>query len=175
MILFAFYDLFTMKYTWWGWEKNPEIYTNENQGKNSPFWDLPSSRLRKWKPTVFRCPKTSRTYPRWDRCPSLVGKRNTGLGTVWVDRSREYDFYTCELSRSSNWTLVVVVVVLWWCFVLFVVVGVFFCCLLLLLLCLFCFCFFFFFFFFLSVCLFSCMVVMSLINLWRKDDPIYTK
>ena len=40
MILFTIYDLFTMKYIWWGWEKNPEIYTKENQGKNYPFGRL---------------------------------------------------------------------------------------------------------------------------------------
>ena len=75
------------EYIWWEWKKNSEICTNENQGKKTLFGCPPIPRLRKWKPTVFRCPKrskTSRTCPRWDGGPSLMGQRNIGLGTVWA-------------------------------------------------------------------------------------------
>ena len=67
--------------------EKPRDIQNENQGKNSPFGcpPAPPRRLRKLRPTVIRCPKTpktSRTYPRLDGGPSLVGQRNTGLGAV---------------------------------------------------------------------------------------------
>ena len=72
--------------------------------KNSLFGCPSIHPSMKWRPTVFRCLKTlkaSRTYPRWERDPSLVGQKNTGLGVVWSVESR-YDFYTLELSRSST-------------------------------------------------------------------------
>ena len=43
MVLFTNYDLFTMNFIWWEWEKTPEMRWNEkcrNQGK-IPRW-LPS-------------------------------------------------------------------------------------------------------------------------------------
>ena len=51
--------------------KTPKYVQNENQGKIPRLVALPSPRLRKWRPTVFRCPKTSRTYPRWDLIGAL--------------------------------------------------------------------------------------------------------
>ena len=59
-----------------GMGENPEICTNEKTKKIPRLVALPSPRLRKWRPTVFRCPKTpktSRTYPRWDWDPTLMG------------------------------------------------------------------------------------------------------
>ena len=35
----------------------------------------------KRRPTVFRCPKTpktSRTYPKWERVPNLMGQKRQG-------------------------------------------------------------------------------------------------
>ena len=63
-------------------EKKNEIYKNEyeNKGKNSPFGCPPIPPSTKLRPTVFRYPKTSRNYPRWDRGPSLVGQKIQG----WV-------------------------------------------------------------------------------------------
>ena len=69
--------------------KKPENEKTRNQGKIPRLVALPSPRQRKWRPTVFRfpkIPKTSRTYPRWDGGPSLVGQRNTGLGAEWVNK-----------------------------------------------------------------------------------------
>ena len=51
--------------------------------KNSPLGCTPILPSTKWSPTVFRCPKTlktSRTYPRWERDPSLMGQKIQG----WV-------------------------------------------------------------------------------------------
>ena len=77
---------------WWEWEKKPRNLQKAKTKEKIPrLVALPSPRLRKWGPTVFRCPKTpktSRTYPRWDGGPSLVRQRKTGLGAEWVDRSR---------------------------------------------------------------------------------------
>ena len=53
----------------------------KNKEKNPRLVVLPSPRLQKWRPTVLRCPKTpktSRTYPRWDWGPSLVGQKIQG-------------------------------------------------------------------------------------------------
>ena len=69
-----------------GMGENPRnMYNTKN--KEFPFW-LPSQPpvYEKWRPTVFRCPKTSRTYPRWDWDPTLVGQRNTGLGAEWGNK-----------------------------------------------------------------------------------------
>ena len=69
----------------------------------SPFGCPPIPPSTKWKPTVFRCPKTSRTYPSGARDPSLMGQNTI---QVWVRYGqlnyREYELYTCELSRSST-------------------------------------------------------------------------
>ena len=58
--------------------ENPE---NEKK-KETKEKDFPRLVVyEKWRPTVFRCPKTSktsRTYPRWDWGPSLVGKEIQG-------------------------------------------------------------------------------------------------
>ena len=57
-------------------EKTPKYVQYEKQGKILRLVALPSPRLRKWGPTVFRCPKTpktSRTYPRLDWDPTLEG------------------------------------------------------------------------------------------------------
>ena len=65
-------------------EKTPETKRQNQEKRFSPFGYPPIPLSTKWKPTVFRCPKTpetSRTYPRLDGDPSLVGKRNTGWGT----------------------------------------------------------------------------------------------
>ena len=63
-----------------------------NQGKKiSPFGCPPIPSSTKMKADCFPVSENNenkRTYPRWDRGPSLVGQRNTGLGAVWVDRSR---------------------------------------------------------------------------------------
>ena len=82
------YDLFTMhEYDGDGRRNNSEIYKTKTKEKIPRLVALPSPRLRKWRSTVFRCPKTpitSWTYPRWDGGPILVGQRNTGLGKVWA-------------------------------------------------------------------------------------------
>ena len=46
--------------------------------KNFSFGCPPIPPSTKWRPTVFRClktPKTSRTYPRWERDPNLMGQK----------------------------------------------------------------------------------------------------
>ena len=92
---------------WWGWEKKPE---KRNEGKDfHPLVALPSPPpSMKWRPTVFRCPKkpkTSRTYPSGERDPTLMGQKNKTIED-WMRCGqldyREYELYTCELSRSST-------------------------------------------------------------------------
>ena len=49
--------------------KNPEIYKRRNKGKNSPD---------SCPPIPYSClktPKTSRTYPKWERVPNLMGQK----------------------------------------------------------------------------------------------------
>ena len=82
VVLFIIDDLFTMDVICWGWEKTPRNIQKkneyENQGKNSPFGYPPIPPSTKWRPTVFQCPKTlktSRTYPRWEMDPSLMGQK----------------------------------------------------------------------------------------------------
>ena len=103
------------EFIWWAWEKNPKIYTNENQGKIPRSVALPSPCLQKWMPTVFRCPKTpktSRTYHRWDWGPNLVGQRNSGLGAEWDNKRGQviwFFIYMWIFSRSSikaGWSMV---------------------------------------------------------------------
>ena len=54
--------------------------TKTKTKKTSPVW-LPSHPpSTKWRLTVFRCPKTprtSRTYPKWERVPNLMGQKKT--------------------------------------------------------------------------------------------------
>ena len=55
-----------------GMEEKPEIQINEEikPRKISPFGCPPIPPSTKWRSTVFQClktPKTSRTYPRWER------------------------------------------------------------------------------------------------------------
>ena len=83
--------------------EKPQNIENENQGKNLAA--LPSPRLRKWRPTVFRCPKTpktSRTYPKWNGGPSLAGKEIQGWVRCGQLNCRECELYTSEFSRSST-------------------------------------------------------------------------
>ena len=76
MIVFTNYDLFTMNLYDGNGRKTPK-YVQTKKGKIPLLVALPPTpRLRKWRPTVFRCPKTpktSRTYPMWDWDPTLVG------------------------------------------------------------------------------------------------------
>ena len=72
MILFTVNDLFTMHIYDGNGRKTPKYM----QMKTIP----PSTEM---EADCFRCPKTpktSRTYPRWDGGPSLVGKEIYGLG-----------------------------------------------------------------------------------------------
>ena len=60
-----------------GMGEKPHKYVQTKNKEKFPVW-LTSHpyRLRKWRPTVFRCPKTpktSGTYPRWDWDLTLVG------------------------------------------------------------------------------------------------------
>ena len=43
MILFIIYDF--LQWIWWEWEKNPEIYVHEKQGKTPRLVALPSIKL----------------------------------------------------------------------------------------------------------------------------------
>ena len=58
----------------------------ETKEKITQFGCPPIPPSTKWRPTVFWCPKTpktSRTYRRWERDPSLMGqKNNTGLDAL---------------------------------------------------------------------------------------------
>ena len=77
MILFTIDDLFTKDVIWWGWQKKPKIQKRK-QEKNTPFGYPPIPPSTKWRPTVFRCPKTlqtSRTYPKWVGVPNLMGQK----------------------------------------------------------------------------------------------------
>ena len=70
MILFANYDLFTMRIG-----EKPRNTIKQKMRKPR----------KQWRPTVFRCSKTlktSWTYPRWERDPNLMGQKNTGSGVV---------------------------------------------------------------------------------------------
>ena len=55
-------------------EKTPKYTKDETKGKNSPF-GCPLTHTHtpftKWRPTVFRYPKTNRTNPKWERVPKL--------------------------------------------------------------------------------------------------------
>ena len=66
---FTIYGLFTkMLYDGDG-RKTPEYTKDETKEKNSPFGCPLIPPSTKWRPTVFRCPKTpktSRTYPKWE-------------------------------------------------------------------------------------------------------------
>ena len=93
VVLFTIDDLFTMDVIWWGWEKNPEKYKKQiwKPRKNSLFGCPPIPLSMKWRLTVFQCPKTPKTswtYPWWERDPSLVGQKIQGwawCGQLKVD------------------------------------------------------------------------------------------
>ena len=68
-------------------EEPRNIYKAKNKEK-SPVWCPSHTPVyeKKWMSTVFRCPKTpktSRTYPRLDGGPSVIGLRKIVLGSVW--------------------------------------------------------------------------------------------
>ena len=92
-------------------EKNPKTKKYETKEKDFPrLVAFPSPRLRNGDRLfsgVRKTPKTSQTYPRWDRGPSLVGQRNTGLGAVWVDRSSLYDFMRMNFQdlQQKGWSM----------------------------------------------------------------------
>ena len=61
----------------------------------------------KWRPTVFRCPKTpktSQTYPTGERDPSLMGQSTI---QSWARcgqlNCREYELYTCALEYGLRY------------------------------------------------------------------------
>ena len=60
--------------------KTPK-YKRRNKGKIPRLVSLPST---KWRPTVFRCPKTIWTYPKWERDPNQMGQKRQG----WVRYSQ---------------------------------------------------------------------------------------
>ena len=104
MILFTIYDLFTMHVYNGDGRKTPK-YTKRKPRKKFPVWlpALPSTKME-----ADYCPKTSRTYPRWDGGPSLAGQRNTGLGTVRaVKFQRMWIMYmwTFKIFNKSGLTL----------------------------------------------------------------------
>ena len=64
-----------------GRKKTRNIQNTKTKEKNSPFGCPPISPSIERRPTVFRhseTPKTSRTYARWDRGPSLVEQEIQG-------------------------------------------------------------------------------------------------
>ena len=67
-------------------EKTPK--ENGKQKKKSPLVALPSPLLRYGGRLFFgarKTPKTSQTYPKWERVPNLMGqKKKEGLGTVRI-------------------------------------------------------------------------------------------
>ena len=76
MTLFTIYGLFTKMLYDGDERKKPEIYKRRNKGKNSQFGCPPIPPSTKWRPTVFRCPKTPKTnptYPKWERVHNLMG------------------------------------------------------------------------------------------------------
>ena len=85
VILFTIDDLYD------GNVRKPPKYTKIQKAKTKEkiprLVALPSLRLQRWRPTVFR------TYPRWDGNPILVGQRNTGLGAEWADSSPSLPWY----------------------------------------------------------------------------------
>ena len=86
------------------WEKKKKQKQKMKPRKRfSPFGCPPILPSTKWRLTIFRCVKTSRTYPRGERDPSLMGQKAI---QGWVRCGqldyREYELYTCELSRSST-------------------------------------------------------------------------
>ena len=59
-------------------EKPRNAKTNKKTRKKFPVWFPSHPPTTIWRPTVFRCPrtpKTSRTYPKWESVPNLVGKK----------------------------------------------------------------------------------------------------
>ena len=62
-----------------GRKKNRNTIKRRNETKEKISALVPSHPLStKWRPTVFRCPKTpktSRTYPKWERDPRLMGQK----------------------------------------------------------------------------------------------------
>ena len=86
MVLFTIYDSITkMLYDEDG-RKTPKYTKDETKEKIPRLVES-----TKWRPTVFqgpKTPKTSRTYPKWERVPNLMGKEKTGLGAVWAVNDR---------------------------------------------------------------------------------------
>ena len=72
-----------------GYGRKTSKYTkDETKEKNSPFGfpSIPPS--TKWRPAVFRCPKTPKTnriYPKWEKVPNLMGQKKTGWAAVNMD------------------------------------------------------------------------------------------
>ena len=52
--------------------KNSKYTKDETMEKIARLVALPST---KWRPTVFGHPKTSRTNPKWERVPNLMGQK----------------------------------------------------------------------------------------------------
>ena len=91
LILFRKYGLFTKMLYDGDRRKTPKYTKEETKEKNSLFGCSPILPSTKLRPTVFRCPKTpktSRTYPKWERVPNLMGQKKTGLGAVWAVNGR---------------------------------------------------------------------------------------
>ena len=109
VILFTIDDLFTKRVKWWDGRKTPK-YKNEckNQGKNSPFDCPPIPSSTKWRPTVFRCPKTpktSRTYPKWERDPYLMGPKRQGwaqLMTAKIPKPTEQGLQSEDIEKRRQ-------------------------------------------------------------------------
>ena len=60
-------------------EKPRNIQKTKKKEKKSPFGCPPIPPSTKWRPTVFQCPKTPKTswtYPKWERVPNLMGNKN---------------------------------------------------------------------------------------------------
>ena len=87
MTLFTIYGLFTkMLYDGDG-RKTPKYTKNETKVK------IPG--LVALHPLVYevevdcpKTPKTSRTYPKWERVPNLMGQKKKGLDTAWSFNDR---------------------------------------------------------------------------------------
>ena len=77
MILFTIYDLFTKIVYDGDGRKTPKYTKDETKEKNSPFGCPPIPSSTKWRPTIFRGPKTSWTYPKWKRVPNQIGQKKT--------------------------------------------------------------------------------------------------
>ena len=98
-----------MNFVRWEREKNPETKKRKTR-KNSPFGRPPISTSTKLRPTVFRCPKTpktSRTYPRWERDPSLIGQKIQGYalyGQLMTDDMNYIHVKFQDLQKKADWS-----------------------------------------------------------------------